>query len=140
MKTKRKIFQLSNALLFTFLLGLMACNGQSKQEQGTETPEVSSYVKMNPNAFKNSLEQETSDYYLIDVRTAGEFNAGAIEGAVNYDLLNGDFEKAMKELDSEKPVYVYCAKGGRSSKAAGMMEKAGFKDIKELKGGYTAWE
>ncbi len=48
--------------------------------------------------------------------------------------------KATKALDPEKPVLVYCRSGGRSAKAVKLLREAGFKDVRDMEGGITAWE
>lgn len=77
---------------------------------------------------------------LLDVRTEGEWNEGHIEGAVRVDFLEEGFaEKVVKAVDLKQPVLVYCRSGNRSGKASKVMEKLGFVEIKEIKGGITAW-
>ncbi|MCH4823863.1 rhodanese-like domain-containing protein [Gramella lutea] len=74
---------------------------------------------------------------LIDVRTPGEFNQGAIEDAQNLDFFDQKtFLAGLEKLDKNKPVYVYCKVGGRSSKAARIMKKMGFEKIFDLEGAY----
>lgn len=75
---------------------------------------------------------------ILDVRTAKEVASGKIKGAIHIDYL-GNFEEGVKKLDKSMPVYVYCAVGGRSSKAMNKLQKAGFKTIYNLDGGITAW-
>ncbi|MFN8353168.1 MAG: rhodanese-like domain-containing protein [Spirosomataceae bacterium] len=73
---------------------------------------------------------------LVDVRTPEEFNNGHIQAAklVNY---NGpDFKEEAAKLDKNKPVFVYCAAGMRSSKAAKVLTELGFKEVYNLSGGY----
>ena len=55
---------------------------------------------------------------LVDVRTPGEYASEHIENAVNYDVNAEDFDKQISNLDKNKPVYVYCLSGSRSSSAA----------------------
>ena len=45
----------------------------------------------------------------------------------------------MSELNSEDDIVVHCKMGGRSADAYRMLQQAGFKRIKNLKGGITAW-
>ncbi|MAY85100.1 MAG: hypothetical protein CMP59_13300 [Flavobacteriales bacterium] len=116
---------------------LTACNLESQEQSADQ--EQSVYQKVSPSAFKAQMNEEKSEYLLVDVRTAGEYEAGAISNSENHDLLNGDFEKAMANWDPKTPIYVYCAKGGRSSQAAEMLQQQGFKKIIELKGGYSSW-
>lgn len=81
----------------------------------------------------------TDDVQLIDVRTAKEFNGGKIDGATNIDFFGENFEAELNGLDKSKKTLVYCAVGGRSGKAAGVMKKLGFKEVYDLKGGYGNW-
>lgn len=118
------------------LILLSACNLESQEQKGNQQSSV--YQKVSPEVFQEKMAKEEEAYLLVDVRTAAEHNAGAIDKSENQDLLNGDFEKAMQTWDPETPIYVYCAKGGRSSRAAEMLQQKGFKEIIELKGGYSA--
>ena len=78
---------------------------------------------------------------LLDVRTEEEWNEGHLEGAVRVDYTQKGFtEKVVKAVDPKKPVLVYCRSGNRSGKASKAMEKLGFSEIRDLKGGITAWE
>ncbi len=89
-------------------------------------------------AFKAAIDKD--DALLLDVRTPAEFATGHIEGAANEDWLAGDLLKDVSGIDKTKPVLLYCAVGGRSGKAMAAMIEAGFTDVRDLKGGFTAWE
>ena len=88
--------------------------------------------------FQEQLSKESKPQ-LIDVRTSSEYANGSIEGAVNYDFLDGTFQKQLTSLDKNKTVFVFCAKGGRSGKASELLKKNGFQSIVDLEGGYSAW-
>lgn len=77
---------------------------------------------------------------VVDVRTADEYNEGHVEGSLNIDVFEPTFTQEIKALDPQKTYVVYCRSGGRSSRAAAMMHDAGFGDVKNLDGGYMAWE
>jgi rhodanese-related sulfurtransferase len=53
---------------------------------------------------------------LIDVRTASEYAAGHIVGAINIPV--DDLPSRLGEIDIGRPVVVYCASGTRSGRAA----------------------
>ncbi|RIY37211.1 rhodanese-like domain-containing protein [Capnocytophaga canis] len=77
---------------------------------------------------------------LVDIRTAEEFADGHLKGAVNIDFFEDDFlENFEKQYDKEDTVYIYCKSGGRSSKAYAILEKAGFKNLMHLDGGFMQW-
>jgi len=77
---------------------------------------------------------------VLDVRTQGEVSKGAIANSVNLDFFNDNFESEVDKLDKAKPVYVYCASGGRSSEAMDLMHRKGFNKVYNLEGGYNAWK
>lgn len=68
---------------------------------------------------------ERGDLFL-DVRRPGEFASGHVRGARNVDVLAGDFRERVGALDRDQTVYVYCASGARSGRAAGVLEEMGF--------------
>lgn len=109
--------------------GLVSCsNGQEK------TAAVGEYHIISVEEFDDRPE----GVQLVDVRTPGEWNQGIIEGAMLYDISSADFEKNIATLDKKKPVYVYCAVGGRSGNASSQLKKMGYK-VYDLKGGMGAW-
>lgn len=77
---------------------------------------------------------------VLDVRTPEEFAEGHVQGAVNVDWYNPAFLTEVSAFDKKKPVYVYCAVGGRSSKAKAALVKAGFSEVHNLTGGIEAWQ
>ena len=74
---------------------------------------------------------------FVDVRRAAEHAAGHAPQTVNLPLnkLPGEIDK----LDPEKPTYVICQSGYRSSLATSILENAGFKEIYNVVGGTKAW-
>ncbi len=88
----------------------------------------------------NETMRRTPARTILDVRTAQEVAGGTLPGAVNIDFFAPDFTKQLGRLDTTKPVFVYCAVGGRSSKAAQQLQQAGFKTVYNLSGGMQAWQ
>lgn len=129
-------------IVFLFFLGsgLLSCNlkSQEKQQQPEKDKIEVEYLVIGAQEFKERLNLE-KDAQLIDVRTKTEFDGGSIEQALNYDFLDGTFEKSIDKLNQSKPVYVFCAKGGRSGKASQLLKQKGFTRIIDLQGGYSAW-
>ena len=97
--------------------------------------EPSSSIKLEQVEFIQKIESD-STVQVIDVRTPDEYASGHIQGAQSINFFDKDFQEQIKTLDLNKPVYVYCAAGGRSGKACKVMESLGFKAIYDLKGGY----
>ena len=77
---------------------------------------------------------------VLDVRTLDEVNKGHIKDATNIDYYESDFISKLDLIRKDVPVYVYCASGGRSSKAVARMQDLGFKKVYNLLGGFGAWK
>ncbi|WP_020604919.1 rhodanese-like domain-containing protein [Spirosoma spitsbergense] len=89
--------------------------------------------------FSDKLRQ-TPFKTVLDVRTAPEVVDGMLPGAINIDFFTPDFTSQLGRLDKTRPVFVYCAVGGRSGKAARQLQQAGFKTVYNLAGGMQAWQ
>ncbi|MGB7396075.1 MAG: rhodanese-like domain-containing protein [Pricia sp.] len=78
---------------------------------------------------------------LIDVRTPTEYEAGFLENALNIDWFESGFVEKVEALDISKdePIYLYCKKGGRSTKAAQVLDSLGYQKVVNLIGGYDAY-
>lgn len=74
---------------------------------------------------------------LIDVREPNEFDAGHILGARNIPV--SQLKMRMQEIRPDKPVYLYCANGIRSGRAAQTLYRRGYKDLSHLQGGFKKW-
>ncbi|MEZ5085316.1 MAG: rhodanese-like domain-containing protein [Tessaracoccus sp.] len=72
---------------------------------------------------------------LIDVRTPGEFTAGAIEGAINVPV--DELRERVAELP-EGELIVHCAVGVRGHTALRLLAGHG-RSARNLDGGYTTW-
>ena len=80
------------------------------------------------------------DALILDVREDKEYAAGHIPKAKHIPL--GSLNSRIKELDKykNKPILVNCRSGQRSTRACGILKKAGFETVFNLSGGITAWE
>ncbi len=84
-----------------------------------------------PEQIKEMTEAVRKGAVLVDVRTAAEFNAGHIAGAINVPLSN--LSQSQRDIGSlEKTVVLYCRSGSRSRSARGILERMGFKKILDL--------
>ena len=96
------------------------------------------YATLPPAEFSEKIKTEPG--IVLDVRTPKEFINGHIANAININLFDDDFSQQVLKLDSAKAIYVYCASGGRSSEAAELLSKSGYKKVTNLKRGITAWK
>jgi rhodanese-related sulfurtransferase len=73
---------------------------------------------------------------LIDVRADHEWEAGRIAGAKHLPL--DELSERTGEIDSERPVVLYCRGGNRSTMAADALAAAGY-DAMKLREGIVGW-
>jgi rhodanese-related sulfurtransferase len=85
------------------------------------------------------LNAKLGDIQLIDVRTPEEYTGGYIEGAININFFDSDFNDQMAKLNKDKELYIYCRSGKRSGKAAKRLKDRGFTKIYDLQGGILNW-
>lgn len=116
----------------TLLLGLISiftfsCSAQTK-------------TVLTADEFEQAISAKDS-VQILDVRTAGEFNSGHINNALQADWNDrAEFNRRVSFIDKHKPIYIYCLGGTRSAAAATELRKSGYDQVYELKGGTNAWK
>jgi molybdopterin/thiamine biosynthesis adenylyltransferase/rhodanese-related sulfurtransferase len=81
--------------------------------------------------------KEGNHIRLIDVREPHELEISRIDGAELIPL--GQLAQRMHELDSAEEIVLFCKGGTRSARALELLASAGFRKMKNLKGGINAW-
>jgi len=73
---------------------------------------------------------------LLDARKPFEHKVGSFKKSVNPNISNfRDFPKYLKKLKKDQPIAMFCTGGIRCEKASVFLERKGFKNIYQLKGG-----
>ncbi len=80
---------------------------------------------------------KTNHLKLVDVREPHELEISKIPNAVNIPL--GQLAARLSELDSAEEMVIFCKSGSRSARGLELLASAGFKKVKNLKGGINAW-
>lgn len=75
--------------------------------------------------------------HLIDVREPHELEISHIDGAELIPL--GQLASRLSELDSADEIVLFCKAGTRSARALELLAGAGFRKLKNLKGGINSW-
>lgn len=125
-------------ILTALVAGWYVFEGAWNQKLFTQDP-GSTCANLSATEAKAWLAQNP-DTQVLDVRSAREFAAGALPGAVNISLGDDDFRARVDELKRDKPVLVYCAGGFRSRKAVARLKQLGFQNIQHIHRGYMSWE
>jgi rhodanese-related sulfurtransferase len=76
---------------------------------------------------------------LVDVREPEEFEESRIEGCKLIPL--GEItSRALRELNPEDDIVLYCAHGVRSMHALMALQQMGFEKLRSLQGGICEWQ
>ncbi|QBP41736.1 MULTISPECIES: rhodanese-like domain-containing protein [Paenisporosarcina] len=75
---------------------------------------------------------------FVDVRTTGEYKGRHISQFQNIPL--DQLPSKLTKLDASKETIVLCQSGMRSSRAAGILKKAGFTNVVNVRGGMSQWQ
>jgi rhodanese-related sulfurtransferase len=113
------------AVIFASTLALTSCGTSAATNLG---------------AAEFQKKSQEAGVVILDVRSAGEFYSGHLEGAINIDVEGMTFDGDIAALDKSKSYAVYCHSGNRSGVAVGKMADAGFKSLFNLEGGIQAWQ
>lgn len=104
---------------------------------GPEDHLSASFPLISPEAAEVRLKNEPEDFAIIDVRTEIEWRAGHIKNAIPIEL--SILANNMKAIPAKKSLGLICGSGYRSSIAASMLQKLGYKDVSNIQGGMQAW-
>lgn len=78
-------------------------------------------------------------YVFVDCREPKEFKMGHIPGAVNIPRGLMEFKVTKKIPDKSANIIIYCKYGGRGALSTCSLCKMGYKNVKNMDGGWEAW-
>jgi len=95
----------------------------------------------------HDLMQKDAKVVYLDVRTVPEFSAGHPQRRINIPAFffqqpgqptpNADFVKVVEaNVGKDVTIVVGCQAGGRSQRAADMLDKAGYTNVSNVMGGF----
>ena len=93
------------------------------------------YANTAPQTEQSAVQPEKAKGVWIDVRSAEEFNAGHLQGAVN--IPHDKIVEGVKAIGSDKdaPINLYCRSGRRAETALTELKNAGYTNVTNH-GGY----
>jgi adenylyltransferase/sulfurtransferase len=92
--------------------------------------------EISPTQLKSALENN-HNMRILDVRQPQEYAISRIEESELIPLAN--LEVNLHKLNREEEIVVMCRSGIRSAQAVKFLLDAGFRNVKNLKGGILAW-
>jgi hydroxyacylglutathione hydrolase len=96
--------------------------------------EMTSYANHTPGVVATDV--QNGNFFVLDVRSPGEYADGHIDGALNIPL--GELPDRLTEIPHDQTVLVHCHTGVRSAIATSILRLNGV-DAVNLDGGYVAW-
>jgi hydroxyacylglutathione hydrolase len=75
---------------------------------------------------------------VLDVRREGEWRAAHLDGA-SWSPLD-TLAESLPAIDRDAPIAVHCKSGYRSGIACSVLQRAGFRNVMNVLGGFDAWQ
>ena len=101
------------------------------------------FKRVSPAEARDLIDKD--GYVYVDVRSLPEFDAGHPTGAYNVPLAhmgpdgmtaNPDFMSVMAVFPKDAKLVLGCQGGGRSARAAAMLESAGYTNVIDQRAGF----
>jgi hydroxyacylglutathione hydrolase len=99
---------------------------------------IERFLQTTPQELHRKLLEDPGTLQVVDVRRDSEWEAGHVGGAAFVTLSH--LSRRTNELDRQQPVAVYCKGGYRSPIAASLLQRAGFRQVINVIGGFDAWQ
>jgi len=149
---KRKILELAvNKIKKTFMfskfdsINLSNCSYQPFHRGKVKIKKevVPMGIKISKRKFKNYVDPtkwneliRDKNTFLLDTRKPFEYKVGTFKRSINPNVNNfREFPSYLKNLDRKKTIAMFCTGGIRCEKASAFLEKKGFKNVFQLRGG-----
>ncbi len=124
------------------------CNGNCPTGDGARYGQIvvmqykaqgdTEYLELNARQAKELIEE--SSPLILDVRTPNEYYGGHIEDSRLIPLQQLEIRLSEIEQYKGKEILLYCRSGNRSTVAAEILNRNGFKKLYNLKHGIIDWE
>jgi adenylyltransferase/sulfurtransferase len=102
------------------------------EPESTENPDEVTVQEM-----KKALDNPALGIKVVDVREPDEYEIAKVAGVPLLPL--SQLNDRFTELDPNQQYYLHCKGGVRSMKALNFLRQQGFKYVKSVKGGISAW-
>lgn len=110
-------------LIYIFsLLLLMGCSDSTKNLSGQDLADL--------------MAKKPDRFFLVDVRTAAEYQEGHIPGSININ--HTDILLTPPTTDKDATIVLYCRTGNRSAQSLRALERAGYTKVINF-GGIGNW-
>ncbi|MFN8257207.1 MAG: rhodanese-like domain-containing protein [Bacteroidales bacterium] len=146
----KKYYWLLSILFATLVITSSCDKEENPTPQINEAEVLADYLKDYPNTDPFPAMISASDLnslivaadagvFVIDIRSAADYAAGHITGAVNTTLSNLLSYYESNNLSSKTTVAIACYSGQTASYGASLLRMLGYTNVKALKFGMSAW-
>lgn len=91
---------------------------------------------INQDQLLQKYDDKTANYFLLDVRSSGEYQEGHLPGSINIHLQ--DLEQNLLKIPRDQHIITICAHGIRSGRAEQFLRERGYL-ADSLAGGLAMW-
>lgn len=129
------------------ILAMVVLSGLSWAQEASPQAlrELGEFIKrVNPASYL-LYAAEAKDYvevfepFILDVRTNEERARGFVPGSVQIHISQLPDRLGELPADKDKPILIYCGTGHVSAVAAAYLRALGYREVKNLNGGFRAW-
>ena len=132
------LFALAFALVVALTLNVPQAIAKDMTAKELVTEAKKSICEVSVSEAKDLLDK--GGYIFLDCREPKEFKMGHIPGAMNIPRGLLEFKISKKIPDKNANIVMYCKKGGRGCLATCCLCRMGYKKVKNMDGGWKAWE
>jgi len=101
---------------------------------GIKISKINSKNHIDPSKWNKLIKNE--NVFLLDARKPFEYKVGTFKRSINPKVNNfREFPSYLKNLEKDKTIAMFCTGGIRCEKASIFLEKKGFRNVFQLKGG-----
>jgi len=83
---------------------------------------------------------KSGEAVIVDVRDKDEWDEGHIPGAMHLSRGTIELDIEEKVPDTDAMIICHCGGGGRGALATESLQKMGYKNARNMAGGFKAWK
>ena len=83
---------------------------------------------------------KSGEAVIVDVRDKDEWDERHIPGAMHMSRGTLELDVEEKVPDTSKMIICHCGGGGRGALATASLQKMGYKNVRNISGGFKAWK
>ena len=112
-------------------------------------PQHTGFEKLVAEAKKNITEispedaaakMQNAEATIVDVREKDEWDEGHIPNAIHMSRGTIELDIEEKVPDTNAMIICHCGGGGRGALATENLQKMGYKNVRNMAGGFKAWK